>query len=59
MGRYKSASNVAFLVAFLGAYTGWFVHVDPGAIDVQTGLRVIEELELVCPIILCVGVEPI
>lgn len=46
-------------VACLGTYTRWLVHIDPGAINVQTGGRVIEELELIVPIILCLWIEPI
>lgn len=46
-------------VAYLGTHTSWFVHVDPRTIDVHTSIRVIEEFELIGPIILYVGTEPI
>ena len=35
------------------------VHIDTGAISVQTGVRVVEKFESICPVILYFGVEPI
>lgn len=55
MDGREPASNVACLEA----YTRWLVHIDPGAIDIQTSDRVVEELEFIGPIILYVGIEPI
>ena len=40
-------------------YARWLIHIDPGAINIQASVRVVEELELVCPIVLCVWIEPI
>lgn len=34
----------------LRTYTRGFVHVDPSAVDINTSLGVVEELELIIPI---------
>lgn len=52
-------SELMFNVAGLGTYAGWLVHIDPGAINVQTSLRVVEAFELISPVILYLGMEPI
>ena len=48
-----------FNVAAQGTYARWLVHIDPGAIDIQTSLGVVEAFELSSPVALCLGIEPI
>ena len=35
------------------AYARGLVHVDPSAVDVDSGLRVVEQLELLVPVAIC------
>jgi len=48
-----------FNAAALGTHTSWFVHIDPGAINVQASLGVVETSELCGPVTLCLWIEPI
>ena len=52
-------NEYTFIVARLGTHASGLVHIDPGAVNVQTGLRIVEELELVGPVALCLGIEPV
>jgi len=40
-------------------YASWLVHIDPGAINVQTFLGVVEAFELFGPVTLRLWIEPI
>lgn len=33
-----------------GTHTGWFVHVDPCSVDVETGIGIVKHCELIRPI---------
>ena len=48
-----------FDAATLGTHASWFIHIDPGAINVQTSLGVVEASELCGPVTLCLWIEPI
>ena len=42
-----------------GVEVGGFVHVDPQGIDIDSGLGVEERSELLVPVVLGIGVEPV
>lgn len=33
-----------------GTHTGWFIHVDPGSVDVKTGIGIVKHCELIRPV---------
>lgn len=33
-----------------GTHTGWFVHVDPCSVDVETGIGIVKHCELIRPV---------
>lgn len=59
MQNYIVMVKLASLVSFYteryrlkkeGTHTGWFVHVDPCSVDVETGIGIVKHCELVRPI---------